>query len=88
MNDCEKSTLYNFYTNYYLAKEDYRGATNAFENILQVPTLRSDIRLRSLRSLGQLHSALENWSASINYYEQWQTAADREDDTVVLQGLS
>lgn len=88
MNDFEKATLYNFYTNYYLAKEDYQGATDVFEDILEVPTLRADIRLRSLRSLGQLHSALENWSTSINYYEQWQSAADRNDDTVVLQGLS
>lgn len=88
MNDFEKSTLYNFYTNYYLAKEDYQGATNAFEDILQVSTLRSDIRLRSLRSLGQLHAALENWSTSIGYYEQWRSATNRDDDTVVLQGLS
>lgn len=88
MNDFEKATLYNFYTNYYLAKEDYQGATRAFEDILAVSTLRSDIRLRSLRSLGQLHSALENWSDSISYYEQWQSASSRVDDTVVLQGLS
>lgn len=88
MNDFEKATLYNFYTNYYLAKEDYQGATRVFEDILAVSTLRSDIRLRSLRSLGQLHAALENWSDSIRYYEQWQSAANRVDDTVVLQGLS
>lgn len=88
MNDFEKSTLYNFYTNYYIAREDYEGATNTFEELLKVDTLRPDIRLRSLRSLGQLHSALENWSASIDYYERWQTAANRGDDTVVLRGLS
>ncbi len=87
MNDFEKATLYNFYTNYYLTKEDYPGAANVFETLLEIETLRADIRQRTLRSLGQLHAALENWSESIRYYELWQAAASEKDD-LVFRGLS
>ena len=57
MNDFEKQTLLNFYTNYYLSLEDYFEATNTFEQILTLENIREDIHLRVLRSLGQLHAA-------------------------------
>jgi len=87
MNDFEKSTLYNFYTNYYLALGDYEEAANTFETLLEIETIRDDIRSRALRSLGQLYAALENWSASIENLELWQSAGN-QDDHVVLRGLS
>ena len=31
MNDFEKSTLLNYYTNYYLSAENYEEAANTFE---------------------------------------------------------
>ena len=34
-----------------------------------------------------MYAALENWDASISYYEQWQTESDQTDH-VSLQGLS
>ena len=49
--------------------------------------IRPDIHQRILRVLGQLYAALENWDASISYYEQWQTESDQTDH-VSLQGLS
>jgi len=87
MNDFEKSTLLNFYTNYYLSQENYAQATNIFEQMLEIEQLRPDIHLRVLRSLGQLHAALENWSESISYYEDWQTESAAK-DRVVSHGLS
>ncbi|MCH8135048.1 MAG: hypothetical protein IIB77_03605 [Proteobacteria bacterium] len=60
MNDFEKLTVLNFYTNYYLTLEDYRGAIRTFEEILQIEELREDIRLRTLRSLSQLYAAEED----------------------------
>lgn len=49
--------------------------------------IRPDIHQRILRVLGQLYAALENWDASISYYEQWQTESDQTDH-VSLHGLS
>jgi hypothetical protein len=87
MNDFEKSTVLNFYTNYYLTIEDYLGAIRTFEEILQIEELREDTRLRTLRSLGQLYAAEEDWQNSINNYVGWRELSFEEDD-IVYRGLS
>jgi tetratricopeptide (TPR) repeat protein len=87
MNDFEKSTLLSFYTNYYLNTENYPDAIRIFEQTLTIETLREDVRLRTLRSLGQLEAAEEKWADSIKYYEQWRDIAPAEDD-IVFRGLS
>jgi len=87
MNDFEKSTLLNFYTNYYLNIEDYPGAIGIFQEMLLIETLRADIRLRTHRSLGQLYASEENWQGSIDNYEQWRTLSEEEDE-IVYRGLS
>lgn len=87
MNDFEKSTLLSFYTNYYLAQEDYISAIRIFEETLTIEELREDVRLRTLRSLGQLHAAEENWRDSIKFYQNWRDISLEEDD-VVFRGLS
>ena len=87
MNDFEKSTLLNFYTNYYLNIEDYPGAIGIFLQMLEIETLRADIRLRTHRSLGQLYASEEDWQGSIDNYEQWRNLSDTEDE-IVYRGLS
>ena len=87
MNDFEKSTTLSFYTNYYLTTENYVEALKIFEEILTIETLRADTRLRTLRSLGQLYAAEENWRNSIRYYSEWRDLSESEDD-VVFRGLS
>lgn len=87
MNDFEKSTLLNFYTNYYLSTDDIPGAIRTFQEILTIEELREDTRLRALRSLGQLQGAEENWRQSINYYQQWRDLSLEEDD-IVFRGLA
>ena len=87
MNDFEKSTLLNFYTNYYLTLEDYPGAIRTFEEILLIEELREDIRLRTLRSLGQLYASEEDWQNSIDNYVGWRELSLEEDD-IVYRGLS
>lgn len=87
MNDFEKSTVLNFYTNYYLTTENYVEAVKIFEELLTIETLRADTRLRTLRSLGQLYAAEENWRNSIRYYEEWRDLSEVE-DSVVFRGLS
>ena len=87
MNDFEKSTLLSFYTNYYLGIEDYVGAIGIFEETLTIEELRSDVRLRTLRSLGQLYAAEENWPNSIRNYQAWRELSEVE-DTIVYKGLS
>lgn len=87
MNDFEKSTTLNFYTNYYLKKEDYVGAIGIFREMLLIETLREDIRLRTHRSLGQLLSSQEDWQGAIDNYEQWRVLSPTEDE-VVFRGLS
>lgn len=87
MNDFEKSTTLSFYTNYYLGIEDYAEAIRIFKETLTIETLREDVRLRTLRSLGQLQAAEENWQESVDYYQQWRDISLEEDD-VVFRGLS
>lgn len=87
MNDFEKSTLLNFYTNYYLSTEDYPGAIGIFEQMLEIEELRADIRLRTHRSLGQLYASEENWQGSIDNYERWRELSETEDE-IVYRGLS
>ncbi len=87
MNDFEKSTLLNFYTNYYLAMEDFDGALRIFEEMLTIEQLREDTRRRTHRSLGQLYAAEENWQKSIDNYEAWRELS-LEEDEIVFKGLS
>ena len=84
MNDFEKSTVLNFYTNYYLTTDNMSEAIRIFQQILTIETLREDIRLRSLRALGQLNMAEEKFEASINFYNQWREVSTEEDDSVYL----
>lgn len=84
MNDFEKSTVLNFYTNYYLSTDNIPEALRIFEQMLTIETLREDIRLRSLRALGQLNMAEENYREAINYYDQWRTLSPEEDESVYL----
>ena len=62
MNDFEKQTTLNFYTNYYLTLENYPEAINTFEQLLTIETLREDTKLRTLKSLGQLYMVEEEFS--------------------------
>lgn len=87
LNNFEKLTALNFLTNYHLGLEEYREAAVVFERILTVENIRADSRLRTLRSLGQLYAAFEDWNESIAYYNQWRDLAAME-DLVVYQGLS
>jgi len=87
MNDFEKSTLLNFYTNYYLTTDNIPMAIQTFQEVLTIEELREDTRLRALRSLGQLQGAEENWSESVNYYQQWRDLSLEEDD-IVFRGLA
>ena len=87
MNDFEKQTILNFYTNYWLTLENYPEAIGTFEQLLEIEELREDTRLRTLRSLGQLTAAEERWRDSIKYYELWREYSLEEDD-IVYRGLS
>ncbi len=87
MNDFEKSTVLNFYTNYYLSTEDYPNALLIFEEMLTIEELREDTRLRTLRSLGQLYMAEERWQDAIGAYQRWRDLS-LEEDIIVYRGLS
>ena len=82
MNGFEKQTTLSFYTNYYLSTENYPEAIRIFEQMLALESLREDTRLRTLRSLGQLHAAEENWEQSIRFFTEWREVSLIEDDLV------
>lgn len=86
-NGFEKMTILNFYTNYYLQLANYPEAIRVFEQLLAIENLRDDIRLRALRSLGQLTAAEERWQESIGYYDSWREASDRQDE-IVYRGIA
>lgn len=82
LNDFEKSTLLNFYTNYYLATDDTANALATFERILQIQNLREDARLRALLSVGQLYASEERYDEAINMLNQWRELSVDENATV------
>jgi len=84
LNDFEKSTLLNFYTNYYLAIEDMNSALATFERILTIENLRQDQRLRALFAMGQLYAAEERYREAITTLTQWRALSETENETVFL----
>lgn len=86
-NNFEKSTILNFHTNYYLMISDYEETIATFLAMLEIENLRDDIENRTLRSLGQLYAAEEQWQNSIRYYELWLAEAESIDN-VTARGLS
>lgn len=87
MNDFEKSSTLNFYTNYYLSNEDFQGALRTFEEILTIEELRIDQRLRTLRSLGQLYAAEEEWQKSLDNFQTWRDLSETE-DVIVFKSMA
>lgn len=82
LNNFEKSTLLNFYTNYYLATDDIANAMATFERILQIVNLREEQRLRALLSLGQLYASEERYDDAIRTLGQWRELSVNENATV------
>ena len=84
LNNFEKSTLLNFYTNYYLAVDDIDNALLTFERILTIEELRPEARLRALRSLGQLYASEERFQEAITTLNTWRDLSETEDATIYL----
>jgi len=84
MNDFEKSTVLNIYTNYYLMKSDYAGAIGVLEQMLTIESLREDNHQRALRALGQLNLRLENHAQAVGYFNQWRDLSDNVDESVLM----
>lgn len=84
LSDFERATVLNFYTNALLANEMYPEAILAFEQILEVEDLRPDIRLRALKSLGQLNVQQTNYEGAVEYYDEWLIESGERDPDVLL----
>ena len=84
LNNFEKSTLLNFYTNYYLATDDINNALLTFERILTIEELRPEARLRALRSLGQLYASEERFQEAISTLNRWRELSVEEDANIFL----
>jgi len=84
LNNFEKSTLLNFYTNYYLALDDIDNALLTFERILTIEELRPEARLRALRSLGQLYASEERFQEAISTLNTWRELSVEEDANIFL----
>lgn len=82
LNDFEKATMLNFYTNYYLGIDDIDNALRIFEQILTIEDLRPEQRLRSLQSLGQLYASEERFEDAIRTLEEWRSLSETENATV------
>ncbi|MCP5357258.1 MAG: hypothetical protein H7A06_03850 [Pseudomonadales bacterium] len=84
LNDFEKSTLLNFYTNYYLNTEQIDMALQTFEKILTIEELRVESRLRALMALGQLYMGEERYQEAIDAFDKWREISDEENENVYL----
>lgn len=84
LNDFEKSTLLNFYTNYYLSTEQIDLALQTFERILTIEELRVESRLRALMALGQLYMGEDRFTDAIDAFNRWRDISDEENENVYL----
>ena len=84
LNDFEKSTLLNFYTNYYLSTDQIDMALQTFERILTIEELREDSRLRALMALGQLYMGEDRFTDAIDAFNRWRELSLDENETVYL----
>ncbi|MGM0632314.1 MAG: tetratricopeptide repeat protein [Pseudomonadota bacterium] len=84
LNDFEKSTLLNFYTNYYLGVDDIQSALETFERILTIENLRNEARLRALMALGQIYASEERYEEAIEAFDEWRSLSEEESATVFL----
>lgn len=85
LNDFEKATVLNFYTNLLLANNMYPEAVNAFEAILEIETLRPDIRQRAILALGQLSQVGGELESAVSYYNQYLESTDAPNPSVLLR---
>ena len=84
LNDFEKSTVLNFYTNYYLNTDNIPMALETFEKILTIENLRPESRLRALMALGQLYMGEEKFAESIDAFTRWRDLSEDENENVYL----
>jgi len=84
MNNFEKSTLLNFYTNYYLSTDNIEMALQTFEKILTLEDTREEVRLRALMALGQLYMGEERYDESIDAFNRWRDLSLEENKNVYL----
>jgi len=84
LNDFEKSTVLNFYTNYYLNTDNIPMALETFEKILTIENLRPESRLRALMALGQLYMGEEKFVESIDAFTRWRDLSVDENENVYL----
>ncbi len=71
LNALEQSTVLNFYTNALISLEMYDEAIIAFEEVLTLPDLRSNVESRATMALGQLYARDGNYAASAAYLSDW-----------------
>ena len=84
LNDFEKSTLLNFYTNYYLSTDNVEMALQTFEKILTIENLRIEVQQRAMMALGQLYMGEERFEEAIEAYDRWREISEEEHENVFL----
>lgn len=84
LNDFEKSTLLNFYTNLYLSTDQIDLALQTFERILTIEELRIESRQRALMALGQLYMGEDRFTDAIDSFNRWREISDEENENVYL----
>ena len=84
LNDFEKSTLLNFYTNLYLSTDQIDLALQTFERILTIDELRIESRQRALMALGQLYMGEDRFTDAIDAFDRWREISDEENENVFL----
>lgn len=84
LNDFEKSTLLNFYTNYYLSTDQIDLALQTFERILTIEELRIESRQRALMALGQLYMGEDRFTDAIDAFTRWRELSEEENENVYL----
>jgi len=72
LNSYERAMLWNFYGFMHYNNEDVPNALIAFERVISEQAIPESLRLSTMRSVGQLYMAQENYTKALEYLTLWR----------------
>ncbi len=89
LSDYERANMLNFYGFIYYNQGNTPKAVEAYERLLSIPELESQLRTQTLYTLAQLYAVQENFPKTIQLLKEWfQVANNPGPQAYVLLGQS
>lgn len=78
LNSYERAMLWNFYGFMHYNNEDVANALASFEKVIAEEAIPKSLRLSTMRSVGQLNMAQENYTKALEYLTMWREAYTKD----------